>query len=106
MGARLGQESHAAIRYTPGNEVLTQESDRRRRLSGNKVVRESKRDPTVLPDEVAHWGVTFDASDQLVLLTSHHPPILSSRVPLGAPARRPGCSSSMTSAGRIFRQVT
>lgn len=102
MRARLGQESHTAVRYSPGNKVLAQEADGCRRPSDDKVVRESKRDPTVLSDQVAHWGVTFDAGDQLVLLTSHHPALLSCSRAIGR--RRPptGLIVSGTPTGEYF----
>ena len=98
MGTGLGEKPNPAVRRTPRDEILAQETNGCRCLSRHEVVREGERDPAVLSDELPHRSVTLDSSDQLVLFASDHASLLT------CPYRSPRCPD--TARTRLFRQVT
>src|SRR6516162_350261 len=105
MGTRFGEKADPAVRHAPRDEVLAQQTNRCRRLARHKVVREGKRNPAVLPDELSHGSTPLDSGDQLVLFAGHHSPLLPLRPSIPCSLDR---ASSLVGLRRaiVFRQLT
>ena len=72
MRAQLVEESDLAVLGAERDEVLAEQTHRRRRFPRHEVVRQRERDPVVLPHQPTQGRVTLDSGHQLVLGLRHH----------------------------------